>query len=587
MQNVTNAKTVSDSLKTGLAWLKEFEAAHGRPLRVLHVGNIAANGYLNAKFLRRVGVEADLLICDYYHVMGCPEWEDVDLAHGHGDDNKPSFHPDDVKGYQRPDWVTQGSLDECMEQAGFRSDQRLDTAWTALSQIPGVMPIVNAAKTFAIWVLGAKRIGAARLFVENPVVVSLLGIEKCAAGLTVMLSHAVDRVPEPVRKGMNNRLKIRAAQAIRSFLARLHFLQVHLRSLQQWANDRATSSDWTVISRSLQVSREFAHTFPDRPDKLSGTEAVMWVARARHFRKLFEEYDVVQCYAVEPIMALLCDKRPYVCFEHGTLRDFTQGDLPLHRLTALAYRKADHAFITNGDCLAYAKKLGMENYSPIIHPIDVEQHRTDYAKEAAQIRADAGADVLIFCPVRHDYKIKGTDVAIKALPIIKERLPGKRVVMMLADWGSQVDESRTMLKKLGCEENVAWCQAMCRVQMIQMIQASDCVLDQFVLPVFGSTAPQSLAAGKPVIASYDPKQTEWLIPEPAPILSATTPEEVADAVLRTQDPAWLRSWQQRARHWIDTYHHPNNAISDHLQVYRQVLSKRHRRSRPVARGHAA
>ena len=567
-------------LETGLAWLKDFERTHGRPLRVLHVGNIAANGYLNAKFLRRVGVEADLLICDYYHVMGCPEWEDIDLAHGHGDDNKPSFHPDDVKGYQRPDWVTHGSLIECIAQASLKIDQWPDAERTGWLRIPGVMPIKKAAKAVAVQTLGAKTIMAARLFYQEPVVVFFMGIARCAGGLATKSSRVANGLPGPIRQRLAYGVKFRVARCLKSVVK-------FFNSVQVWADDRAKSSASTILLEAARVALDFAHTFPDRPDKLSLTEAVMWVARARHFRKLFEEYDVVQCYAVEPIMALLCDKRPYVCFEHGTLRDFTQGDLPLHRLTALAYRKADHAFITNGDCLAYAKKLGMENYSPIIHPIDVEQHRTDYAKEAAQIRADAGADVLIFCPVRHDYKIKGTDVAIKALPIIKERLPGKRVVMMLADWGSQVDESRTMLKKLGCEENVAWCQAMCRVQMIQMIQASDCVLDQFVLPVFGSTAPQSLAAGKPVIASYDPKQTEWLIPEPAPILSATTPEEVADAVLRTQDPAWLRSWQQRARHWIDTYHHPNNAISDHLQVYRQVLSKRHRRSRPVARGHAA
>ena len=35
-------------------WLERFAMEKGRPLRVLHVGNVANNAYLNAKFLRRV-----------------------------------------------------------------------------------------------------------------------------------------------------------------------------------------------------------------------------------------------------------------------------------------------------------------------------------------------------------------------------------------------------------------------------------------------------------------------------------------------------------------------------------------------------
>jgi hypothetical protein len=37
-------------------------------LRVLHVGNIANNVYVNAKLLRRAGVEADAL-CDEWRIF--------------------------------------------------------------------------------------------------------------------------------------------------------------------------------------------------------------------------------------------------------------------------------------------------------------------------------------------------------------------------------------------------------------------------------------------------------------------------------------------------------------------------------------
>src|SRR5437870_3319428 len=62
-------------------WVRSFELRNGRKLRVLHVGNIANNAYLNAKFLRRAGVEADVLAYNYYHVMGTPEWEELSIVH--------------------------------------------------------------------------------------------------------------------------------------------------------------------------------------------------------------------------------------------------------------------------------------------------------------------------------------------------------------------------------------------------------------------------------------------------------------------------------------------------------------------------
>src|SRR4051794_14535431 len=59
-----------------IAWVRRFEEENGRPLRVLHVGNVAGNAYLNATFMRRYGIEAHVLSYDYYYPIGSPEWED-------------------------------------------------------------------------------------------------------------------------------------------------------------------------------------------------------------------------------------------------------------------------------------------------------------------------------------------------------------------------------------------------------------------------------------------------------------------------------------------------------------------------------
>ena len=96
-----------------IGWLRDFEARHGRKLRVLHVGNIYNNAYLAAKFLRRAGVDADVLCYDYYHIMGTPEWEELDIQHDWHDDYRPRFAREDIDDYRRPDWFVQGPLKLC------------------------------------------------------------------------------------------------------------------------------------------------------------------------------------------------------------------------------------------------------------------------------------------------------------------------------------------------------------------------------------------------------------------------------------------------------------------------------------------
>src|SRR5262245_30614510 len=108
-----------------LRWLREFEQRVGRPLRVLHVGNIANNAYLNAKFLRSVGIEAHVLCHDYAHVMATPEWEDVELLRGHGDDFAPRLSRRDLQRYRRPPWFVSGPLLTCPAQiAALFGDRR-------------------------------------------------------------------------------------------------------------------------------------------------------------------------------------------------------------------------------------------------------------------------------------------------------------------------------------------------------------------------------------------------------------------------------------------------------------------------------
>ena len=83
--------------------------------RILHIGNIANNAYLNAKILNQSGNTInDVLVMDYFHIMGCPEWEDSKL-----NEDVDEFNPDWKKSkinFSRPKWFYQGKKNEVLKK---------------------------------------------------------------------------------------------------------------------------------------------------------------------------------------------------------------------------------------------------------------------------------------------------------------------------------------------------------------------------------------------------------------------------------------------------------------------------------------
>lgn len=442
------------------AWLDRFFERRGRPLRVLHLGNIGNNAYLNAQFLRQAGVECHVLAADYYDRLAAPEWE----------------------GHDRPPWFVQGPL--------------------ALS--------------------------------------------------ASYLSALVDGDATAQRR---LRLRLRASRSIPS----------NVRFLVRRARFRAVAAKQASLGRAEAAAAPVGSTQEE-------TDLVPYLQTLPIWKSLFGRYDIVQAYATDPIWPYASGKRPYIAYEHGTLREFTSDRDALSRLTTRAYRESAHTFVTNGDCLPHARRIGIPRFSAMIHPLDVAAHREDMSLRSERLRRELGADTLLFCPMRHDWTVKGTDVHIRALPKLLSLLPG-RTVLALCEWGVDVAKSKLLIDELGCHRSVAWLPLMPRRELIAAFKAADVVLDQMTLPHFDATVPQALAAGVPVVMSYRPESTEWIVDEPAPILSAFDADEVVEAVKVALESSWRTDFAERARGWIDREHHPRRLVAEHLRVYGDVLDE--------------
>jgi glycosyltransferase involved in cell wall biosynthesis len=155
------------------------------------------------------------------------------------------------------------------------------------------------------------------------------------------------------------------------------------------------------------------------------------------------------------------------------------------------------------------------------------------------------------------------------LPAIVRSI-GRSVKLIMTEWGSQVDESRRLAEALGVADLIAWSPPFNRVQLIRHLKSVDVVFDQIALPCFGGTAPQAIASNVPVIMSYDPVSTEWLIPEPAPILTAWSADEIATAVRAALDPAWRAQYETRGQNWYKRFHSSQQVVDKHAAAYLKV-----------------
>ncbi len=559
-------------------WLDAFRAEHGRPPRVLHVGNIANNAYNNAKLLREAGLDCDVLCHDYYHIMGCPEWEDADFDTAPRDHFRPQWKEVDLHGYRRPAWFAQGPLWSSLRYLIARREGRAWRAkffWRCLQ-----------------WANGTRDRDAASRGWHGP-----------AAALTWLRRAAMPAKPVLLPCWLTMRRMARLARRLCSprqnrfftwdclALAVLTLAFVLGRSsgaawllaasVAAWIAMRTCRMLWwragphceppwdEFDERAAELIAQFDRAFPGRADRLAKADLSPYRNMLPLWKRLLAHYDVVQAYATSPIWPLLAGKTPYVGFEHGTLRTFTLEDTPLCRTTALAYRMADHVFITNGDCVDYARKIGVTRMSPMLHPVNDRAVRA-VAGAGRQVHDELQARWLFLCTLRHDWEIKGTEKYIRAIPAIRARL-GDDFRVIMTEWGRQVEESKALAESLGVTRFLHWIDPLPRRRLLRLLKSVDVLFDQIALPHFGATAPEGVAAGVPVIMSYDPASTRWIVSEPAPILSAWTVEEIAAQVAIAVQPAWREDYRRRSQQWIDACHNTEIIVRSHLEVYRGLL----------------
>jgi glycosyltransferase involved in cell wall biosynthesis len=495
-------------------WYRNWRARQGRPLRVLHLGNIANNAFNNARIQRQYGIDAYVIAYENYHIMACPEWEEATFEGDLGNPFFPDWSKVDLAGYERPSWFASGPLDLCCKMIE--------------AEVRGQLSRADKLR------LDLQRARKA----------------ECSKTYLALLNRQVSRLRRRLTRLFSE--WNRAADVISSavFLKPKKTDRNHSRLIEIWKKAR-TSHD------SVPTARDF----------------VGYRVRVRYLKGLFQYFDVIQAYSTDGAWPLLAE-RPYIAYEHGTLRAIPFGDNAMGRLAATVFLGAEHAFVTNLDCLETAERLGIpaDRFSPLPHAFD-ERRLIEFRHGHREIQPPDD-HVTFFHPARQDWlladpsMIKGNDRLVRAFARISRTHSSARLVMIA--WGRDLEATRDLIKSLGVEEKIQWLDPMRKQDLWRAYLSSHAVLDQFVLPSFGGVTFEALALGCRVITNVDFGTAERFFSKAPPVYSASSEDKIYEMLEKIiLDRNDLARVGDAGAEWIKNHHSAERIVELQLETYRK------------------
>ena len=608
------------------SWIHEFKKQRGRDLRVLHIGNIANNAYNNAKIQRRYGIEADVLCFDYYHSMATPEWEDGELSTA-VDPFLPDWWSTNLKGPRRPSWFVQGPLLLCIGYLAARTNGerfiarvrkcRLEAAYWDLvkdrAKLTGVKRNLSTRRRHIVRRLLISKLDPWKTLAQSltPSVQSLrdlvlrpLAIAATAkpplipgGGMLVALwrfQRLIRKLPtvfdrRNVLNGIDER-RILASFSLFSLLANslkimgrvileasIFLLLLPLRLVFGRGKIRWSSSNENKANATALIER-FREAEPNVPEGLWAELYRYLSSNALNFNPVLGYYDIIQGYSIDGLIPLANGFKNFTAYEHGTLRDIPFENSLLGLMCRIAYRHAPISFITNSDVIPSAERLGLERAKLRFLPHAFDETKLFRFREENLNLEPPTQYIRIFCPSRHHWKTgevswrKGNDALLRGAAIVAARNRNFRIT--LVEWGQEVDLSKQLIRELGIVDMVEWVQPMGKRALWQAYCTSHAVADQFVMPALGGVGFEAMALGRRLISRIDVAQLSTFFGECPPVMKASSPDEVASAIIAVMDdPQDCAGIGNAGKKWIEHFHSAERIVNIQLSAYKTLLEK--------------
>ncbi len=511
-------------------WLKTFEEENKRKPKILHMGNIANNAYHNSKILNQQGYESDVLCNDYYHCMGCPEWDEANFDGNVDDANFPRWDKINLNGYKRPKWFVQGP--------GATSVKYL------FNKNKG-----NIVKSKLYWVLNEYSRKEILLYKDfNKITLrKIFGIIRFLRLVKTYIKGFI-RILKNSDKSVCNNTENKLLHGL--------YLSAYEQELEK-------------------IKLDFVTLFPDRECKFDSV-TLDKIQTSIGLKPLFDQYDIIVMYATNPIFAYCAGVKNYIAYEHGTIRDMPYEENELGRLLLLSYARAGAIYVTNLDCYDSAKYITRNTKTPIVcglHGIDINQVIESMEHCSFDVRFGVDEkETLFFCPSRHDYDdlkktfVKCEDKMLLAASVLAEEEYDFKIVMV--EWGRDTEKIKRIIdnyENLG--NHIIWINPLKKHDLYQVYANVEAVADQFYYKGYGAITFEVLASNRSVLISSmtDEKYQKMFFGDLVPYFACNEENEIYYAMKSVicKDEKYLYL-KQNERSWVKE-HHSNERILEALE----------------------
>lgn len=304
----------------------------------------------------------------------------------------------------------------------------------------------------------------------------------------------------------------------------------------------------------------------------------------RQFLCELKKCDLIHSFG-EASMLTRFASRPYVHWTYGYDLDnmpFKSGSLKhfvLSRLQRGALKKADLIIYSMPHQKESIDKLGLSNarYFPPI-PIDTDRYTRISENNIVDIRSKYNCDLLFAHLSRQEWvrnepgqQNKGNDRLFRAFArFIKQS--NKKVIMLVAEKGRDINESKKLITELGIDKNIIWTAPWKKEELIKNLSAVDMVFDQFNAGSAGLLVLECMSIGIPTFIHFG-REYESFFAEPPPVVNVSSEDDICNKMLElSQDPDKRRHIGTEAHDWIMKYYHWEKIIDKFIEFYKGVLN---------------
>ena len=222
---------------------------------------------------------------------------------------------------------------------------------------------------------------------------------------------------------------------------------------------------------------------------------IEWVNEPGHLKKMkkFNFESIIRRYVrKQQIEGIRQSKIRLLLSGEGPMQKaYDENNISFKRFLMPQYYNLEDAKLGYSDIIVSNLKKSIEKFE-----LKIFSHMRQFWKFDNQHYLEADFKTI---SKNNDWLVKGFNKFVKEYPLSK-------TVLIMVEWGKDVEETKKLIKEMGLEKKIIWLPLLSRKQISSIISFCDIICGDFTYSkgiIYGSCAYEALGSGKPLMQTFN------------------------------------------------------------------------------------